>query len=445
MQSRRDHLQAYQFAVERLVRAALVGGRPGGQADAPLRRSGLGVSIGVVIAVLLCGGSLVYGLISPTPSESWRNAGAIIVDQSTGTDYLLLGGELRPTANYASALLATGQDSSVQVVPGAQLKGIAVGPEIGIAGAPSDVPGISSLLPGGWALCSRRDGSVVLDLAPAAAPGPAGQRVYVASTGPNPAEFLVWDSVKYPLTEQAVLPALGFGDQQPSPVDPAWLAALPTGPAVVAPAVAHLGEAGPAVDGAAAPVGTLFGTESGGTVEDYVLLAAGLAPITRTEMALFEVAGRPAAQQISTAAVAAAEPPAPDRSLLTALPDFLSGPEFGPGTQALCVRQTAPGAVSGSQVVMEPAATVAADPAVVLPANSGMLVEPPGQSPYAADPVIYLITDTGERYQVRGSDALDALGYASVPKVIMPLSVLRLIPAGPALDVDQAAQAVTWK
>lgn len=443
MQSRRDHLQAYQFAVERLVRAAVVGSRPG-QSDAPLRRSSLGVSVGIVLAVLLCVGSLVYGLISPTPSQAWREPGSIIVDESTGTDYLLLDGELRPTANYASARLVTGQNSTVQVVPSTQLAGIPVGAEIGIAGAPSDVPAAGSLLRGGWALCARRTGAVVLDLDPATSPGPTGQRVYVTSTDTaDPAEYVVWDSVKYPLTEQTVLPALGFGDQQPSPVDPAWLAALPTGPAVLAPTVPRLGGSGPAVDGATAPVGTLYATEAGGAEEDYILLSDGLAPITRTEAALYAVAGRGTARQVSTAAVAAA-PASADRALLSALPDFLSGPVYGSSAASLCVRQTAPGATSGSQVVEEQASTVAADPAVVLPANSGMLVEPPGQSPYAANPVVYLIADTGRRYLVAGSNALDALGYASAAKVVMPASVLGLIPAGPNLDVGAAAQAVTW-
>jgi type VII secretion protein EccB len=444
VQSRRDHLQAYQFAVDRLVRAAVVGSRPG-QADAPLRRSGLGVSIGIVLSVLLCAGALVFGLISPTPSETWRNPGTVIVDQSTGTNYLLLNGELRPTANYASARLVAGQSATVQVVASAQLKGIPVGPEIGIGGAPSDVPAAASLLPGTWALCTRQNGGVVLDLDPATSPGPTGQRIYVASADTaDPAEYVVWDSTKYPLTEQTVLPAIGFGDQQPSPVDPAWLAALPTGPAVVAPTVPHDGETGPSVDGATAPVGTLYSTEAGSTEEDYILLADGLAPITRTEAALYAVAGHSAARQISTAAVGAAKA-STDRSLLTALPDFLSGPIFGSSSEALCVRQTAPGAASGSQLVEEQAAKVDADPAVVVPANAGLLVEPPGQDPDAPNPIIYLVADNGQRYLLDSSNALSALGYAEAPKVVMPASVIGLIPAGPNLDVNAAAQAVTWQ
>jgi ESX secretion system ATPase EccB len=443
VQTRRDLVQAYQFAVERLVRAAVVGNNT--TSDAPLRRSSLGVSIGVVFAVLFCAGALVFGLISPAPSSAWRDPGAIIVEKETGTSYLLLDGELHPTANYASARLAAGQNSSVQLVSSSQLAGIPVGDTIGISGAPGDLPTGGSLLPGSWALCSRRSGGVVLDLDPAGrtTPAPAGERVFVASTDPvDPAEYLVWDSVKYPLPQQSVLSALGLGDQQPSPVDPVWLAALPTGAPVVPPVVPHLGAAGPRIAGNAAPIGTLFSTAAGDTEEDYVLLFDGLAPITRTEAALFEAAGGATAQQISTAAVAAA-PISANRSLLTALPDFLSGPVFSPGSAALCVRQTAPGSTADSTVVTETASSVTADPPVVLPSASGMLAEPPGQSSLSQNPIVYLITDSGQRYLVDSSQALDALGYTSATKVVMPASVLALIPAGPNLDTDTAAQAVS--
>jgi type VII secretion protein EccB len=449
VQSRRDHLQAYQFAVERIARAAVAGPNEASSAPgAPLRRSGLGVSIGIVLSVLLCGGCLVYGLISPTPSQAWRDPGAIIVEKETGTSYLLLSGELHPTANYASALLVAGQSASVQIVPRAQLAGIPVGGMVGIPGAPEDVPTATSMLPGAWAICSRQNGGVVLDLDPAGRtlPGPSDQRVFVeqssSSGSADQPEYLVWDSVKYPLSQPSVLSALGLGDQQPSPVAPAWLNALPTGAAVVPPTIPHLGAPAPAVDGHGADVGTLYSTGAGTGEEDYILLSDGLAPITRTEEALFEVTGGAQPHQISTAAIAAA-PVSRNRSLLSALPDFLSGPVYNPLGQALCVRQTTPGTAAGSSVVAEAAQTVAADPAVVLPADSGMLVEPPGQSQYAATTIIYLITDSGERYDIDSSSALSALGYASAPKFLMPASVIALIPAGPALDVNAASQAAT--
>jgi type VII secretion protein EccB len=443
VQSRRDHLQAYQFATERLVRA-VVTGRPGA-GDTPLRRSGLGVSIGIVFAVLGCVAALVYGLIAPTPSTAWRQPGAIIVEKETGTRYLLLDGELHPTANYSSALLAAGQNSSVQFVSRAQLAGVPVGDTIGIPGAPDSVPTSSSLLPGSWALCARRDGGVVLDLAPAghAAPGPENERVFVTSTAQSAAaDFVVWDSVKYPVPQQAVLAALGLGDQQPNPVDPAWLAALPTGKAVEPPNVPGLGGAGPVVAGRQSPVGTVYSTTADGVEEDYLLLSDGLAPITRTEAALFELGGGVSVRQVTTAEVAAAHVSG-NRSLLAALPDFLSGPVFSAGDASLCVSQSTPGSAAKSIVETERASVVAADPPVVVPAGSGMLVEPPGQGADTNDPIVYLIADTGERYRIDSTDALGALGFASVGRIEMPTSVLGLVSNGPVLDVGAAVQAAS--
>jgi type VII secretion protein EccB len=447
VQSRRDHLQAYQFAVERLQRAALAGHTAAGAT--PMRRSALGVSIGVVISVLLCGGALVFGLLSPTPSTAWRNPGAIIVDQQTGTRYLLLGGGLHATANYASALLVAGQNASMQSVSSSQLTGMPVGGEIGIPGAPDEVPSGTSLLPGIWALCSKQNGSPVLDLDPSAdtGPGPDRERVFVSSTAasgsPGGSEYLVWDSVKYPLQSVSVLAALGLGDQQPNLVHPVWLAALPTGAAVAAPAVPRLGAPGPSVAGRQATVGTLFATTAGGAQEDYILLSDGLAPISRTEAALFELENFGAPLEIGTAQIAAA-PVSADHALLGAMPDFLAGPVFNAADSSLCVAQATPGSTASSRVVTEQAATVAADRAVVLPAGAGMLVQPPGQSTLTPNPVVYLITDSGERYLVDSTSALDALGYAEVGPIVMPPSVFGLIPSGPNLDVNAAAQAVTW-
>ena len=91
VQSRRDQLQAYKFSVGRLVRAAMAGDV--GTGETPLRRSGLGVTVGVALSVLLCLGAVVFGLISPAPStgrvEVWASRAAIFSSSAGG------GGPLR--------------------------------------------------------------------------------------------------------------------------------------------------------------------------------------------------------------------------------------------------------------------------------------------------------------------------------------------------------------
>jgi type VII secretion protein EccB len=447
VQSRRDHLQAYQFSVGRLVRAVAIG--DAGAGEVPFRRSNLGVQIGVVLGVLLSGGAVVFGLISPAPSTAWRTNGAIVVEKETGTRFLYLNGQLHPTANYASALLVAGQNSAVQYVPRAQLAGVPVGTTVGISGAPDDVPTANSLLPGTWAVCLRQNGKTVLDLDPAGrtAPGPQRQRVFVASTDPaDPAEYVVWNSVKYPLPEQDVLPALGLGNQQPVPADPVWLDQLPTGAPIVPAAISHLGDTGRQVAGQSADIGDLFSTSVGGTNQYYVLLSDGLAPITATEAALFAVDGFATPAQVSPAAIGAV-PTSADHALISRLPDFLSGPVYN-GAAALCTLQSSPGTAASTQLVTESSATIAADPAVVVPNGDGMLVEPPSAqsansgSGAAADD--FLITDNGAQYRIDSTDAQSALGYSSVNAHVLPASVLQLVPAGPTLDTSAAKQAVAW-
>lgn len=439
MQSKRDHLQAYQFSAGRLVRAVAAGDSTA--AEPPFRRANLGVIAGTVLAVLFGGGCVVYGLISPAASSAWRAPGTIIVEKETGTRFLLVNGQLRPTANYTSALLALGQKASVQYVSSSTLSGLPVGAPIGIPGAPDELP--TTLSPGVWSLCLRPDGQTVLDLAPAKPVGTplAGQRALVSSTDQaDPAEFLVVGSVKYPLPAPAVLTALGLGDQQPIPASPAWLDTLPTGPAIAAAPIQGAGAPGPAVAGRASQIGALFSTNADGVLQYYVLLADGLAPITPTEAALFAVAGAAQPTQESPSAIAMA-PLSANRSLLTRLPDLLSGSALGSG--ALCVTQHSPGNAADSGVVVAPAAPTDSAPPVVVPPQKGMLVQPPGGD--LANPAPeFLITDTGEKYPVASGDALSALGYGSATAVVLPQNIINLIPSGPQLDVAAARGGVTW-
>jgi type VII secretion protein EccB len=425
-----------------LVRAVAAG--DAGAGEVPFRRSTLGVQAGTCLGALLAGGAVVFGLISPAASTAWKAGGSIVVEKETGTRYAYLNGALHPTANYASALLISGQNAVVQYVPRAQLAGVPVGGAIGIAGAPDDVPPANALLPGTWAVCLRPGGGAVLDLDPAGrtGAGPQGQRVFVASTAPDdPAEYVVWNSVKYPLPEQDVLPALGLGNQQPLAADPAWLAQLPTGAPVVPATVRGVGGRGRRIAGYTAAVGTLFVTSAGaanqyGANQYYVLLSDGLAPVTATEAALFAVSGSAAPAQLSPAAIAQV-PASADHSLISRLPNFLAGPVYS-GDASLCALQSSPGTATNTRVATEPSATVAADPGVVIPAADGMLVQ---LSPSSGD---FLITDSGRSYRIGSSGAQSALGYGSVGAHPIPAAVLQLVPSGPTLDTGAAKQAVTW-
>ncbi len=471
MQTRRDHIQAYQFSTDRLVHA-LTAGDPG-IGEQPLRRGNFGTVLGLVIALMLGGGAIVYGLISPAPDNSWRSQGSIIVEKETGTRYVLLDAELRPTANYASALLAAGSQPKMHMIAHAALAGIPIGQVTGIAGAPDVLPSASALLPGAWALClsPAGTGDTVLDLAPygRAAPAPR-QPVVVAATGTNGVsgqaigEYVLWGAEKYPVPNASVLAALGLGNDSPIQAAPKWLDLLPTGDALSPVPIPSAGKAGMPVAGQPTRVGQVFQTTAASVDQFYVLRDDGLAPITRTEAALFATRPRPSQPPIRVGPSDIAVVPAShDQSLLNRLPDLLSATPYAPDGARLCALQgsaapTANPNVSNPNVsntaaanptavnptlVTEPDRLLAGTAHVLLPPGTGLLAQTASVSPATRKPDMYLITDAGERFKIDGGTALQALGYGSAPPHTVPDAILALIAAGPVLNVDAAKKAVS--
>src|SRR5215472_3240593 len=106
MQTRRDHVQAYHFAVSRMA-SALTGADPGA-GEAPFRRGTFGLVLGAVLAGLAAAAALVIGFLDPAPAATWKQQQAIVVEKETGTRFIYLGGALHPTLNYTSARLLAG-------------------------------------------------------------------------------------------------------------------------------------------------------------------------------------------------------------------------------------------------------------------------------------------------------------------------------------------------
>jgi type VII secretion protein EccB len=447
MQTRHDRVQAYQFSTGRLV-SAVATGDPG-TGESPFRRASLGVAAGTVIAVLLAAAAVVWGLLHPQTSPAWKQQDAIVVDSATGTSFVYLGGELHPVANYASALLASGGKSSVQLLAASDLKGVPVGATIGIPGAPETLPSASGLLTGGWANCldPASPGSTVLDLAPPANPAalPASERILVAT--PDGAQYIIWGGEKYALRSRSVLVALGLGNAVPVTASTTWLGSLPSGPALAPAAIPDAGRRGPDIGGKTTKIGELFETTAGGVQQYYELRADGLAPISGTELALLLASpGESSPDQVSPSAIAAA-PASADKSLLGGLPDLTVGTVYAPGNVTLCVGQSRSGSGTGT-LFTESAATVSAvaihdGAGVLVPESDGMLVQPPTPGGLVSQAPTYLMTNTGEKYPLTGQNTESALGYGTASAQVLPAGLLDLVPTGPSLSVDAAREAVT--
>ncbi|MEE4418872.1 type VII secretion protein EccB [Streptomyces bugieae] len=431
MQSRRDHVQAYRFSIGRLI-SAVVTGDPG-NGESPTRRADLGAMIGLAVTALLIGGAAVYGLISPGANKSWRKPGSLIVEKETGTRYLFLDGVLRPTRNYASALLATGANPTVHSVPRDALRDVRRGAPIGIPDAPDSVPAPSELLHGAWNLClgGRDEEAQQIDLAPGPDTALGGDR-RILLADPDGAKYVLWKDTKYPVGDFSALVALGLGDREPMKAPAAWLAALPTGTALAPADIPRAGKPGPRVGGRPAKVGQLFRTGQAGASQNLVLRSDGLAPLTRTEAALLQARpGHPAPVEVTTADVAAARG-SHDRTLLSRIPDLLSVAEWRGDRDRLCVRQKAAGTKVEATVVVRDGA-VSPGAGVRVPPGRGMLVAELAPRPGEQMPRRYLITDQGRKYPLSDDATANALGYGRVAPLPVPRKVLDAVPSGPAL------------
>ncbi|MFE6742658.1 type VII secretion protein EccB [Streptomyces tubercidicus] len=439
MQSRRDHVQAYQFATGRLA-SSLASGDPG-TGEAPMRRSGLGAMFGVLVTVLLVGVFAVYGLLKPVQTNTWAHNGALIVEKETGNRYLYTGGQLHPTANYASALLVVGSNAAVQQVARAALADVPRGAPLGIPGAPDDVPRPSALLTGAWADCLRPGKAVgeALDFAPATVHRvPDGTRVLVS--GPDGTRYVVWNGKKYRVGARSSLIALGLDTEQPVRATPAWLDGLPSGTTIAPARVPGAGGAGRTVAGTRAKVGRLFRTVVSGVSHHYVLRTDGVAPITATESALLATEpGEQQPAQVSPGDIAAVQASS-DSTLLHRVPDLLNASgSTADGGAALCLLHSAHGA--HTSVVRETGRAAAPGARVLVPPGHAVLAVPPRNPAEPNMPDPYLITDRGVKYVLAGQ-AVAALGYDGRAARTLPPAVLHQIPTGVKLTRSQARAAV---
>ncbi|MEV5750301.1 type VII secretion protein EccB [Actinoallomurus sp. NPDC052308] len=467
MQSRRDQVHAHMFVMGRIT-SGMLRADPDAP-ESPQGRTNRGVIIGIVIAVLLCGGAFVWGLISPGRSASWQSADSLIVDQETGASYLYVDGRLRPVQNYASARLIGGTKLTAHHVRTKSLDGTPHGQPVGIVGAPDALPSAGGLASGAWAVCSGSGvgGSaapvttLAVGVGDAGGDGAltAGQGLLV--TTPDAHVYLVWQGSRLRLDPKGGAAALGYGGRTPTPVSAAFVDALPAGPDLAAPAVSGLGGAGPSLDGHATRIGQVFRIGVLGSKPRYYQLRQnGLAEVTTTVAAL--ILADPA---VRTKAYGGRTPEA-----ITLAPDALNGrmapdpasagavPETPPRLvdpqpdQHACVR-IQPTAVgprvsvalqdpASLGVVAQAATTSACVPVdrITVPPGGGALVRVLPAAGGTVGGTTYLVTDTGTKYRVASASDLAALGYSTGQVVALPSPLLNMLPTGPDLSAA-AAQA----
>ncbi|WP_210592174.1 type VII secretion protein EccB [Streptomyces sp. GESEQ-35] len=467
MNDKRDQVQAHMFVMGRLT-SGMLRADPDAP-ESPQGRTNRGIAISVLIALIICAGAFVFGLLKPGTKDSWRDPGTLVVNKDNGARYLYLGGRLRPVRNFTSARLLAGEQMKVMTIGGKSLADAPRGTPVGIVGAPDEPPGTGDLAAGPWQVCSgTTTGSTATTVAVGTeAEGPGlkqGQGLLV--TGPDKNNYLVWQGRKLRIDDGSnAQQALGYGAEKPLPVSAALLNSLPAGPDLSPPEVRDLGGAGRELAGRQARIGEVFKVAaSGAQARFYQLREDGLAPLTSTGAALVlgdpetkqkTYAGRSvAARSLGTDVLSenlAGDSKLPD--LAKELPEKPPEPVDVARGQTLCVGiESAADGMRVAVTLSQPrdlgptaqAPTEGLTPAcvtvnrIVVRPGSGALVHAIGASGSEVGNTLYLVTDTGMKYRLPSEDALKALGYTGERARGLPSALLAMLPTGPDLT-QQAA------
>jgi type VII secretion protein EccB len=470
MQSKRDQVQAYFFVVGRLV-SAVVHGRPDMLAQ-PNKRLNTGTFLGVILGAVLMGVFGIIGLFVPGGNVTWRQPGAIVMNEDTGARYVFLEDQLRPVLNYSSARLAAGKNGgTVHKVSQKSLSGTPVGQPIGIPGAPDALPNANALDNGPWTVCAQPAGTGPQATGPTATLL-IGQSFEMAVTGsrallvraPDETIFLIWQGKRHRIPGRAEATALGYGGVDPTDVTAAWLNPIPQGRDFEVRRTPDTGAPGPEIDGGPSVVGQIYLVRNPAIGADqlYLVRADGLAPLSPTVAALLLAA--PFTRDAY--AGAAVTPIEVGPGALSEAPSSEDGPDLVGGLPQMPPEVVVPGQDDAACVAFFPvgkgemrvvtgfvpaavhkeAMPVARHDAgatadrVLFPAGGGVLVREQ-QSPEAALNAVYLVTETGMKYPLADSGVVEALGYSEQSAVAMSGEMLALLPSGPVLSVEGALRA----
>src|SRR5690348_10218739 len=144
----RAQVNGYRFLIRRLEHALIRGDSR--MIHDPMRGQMRALFVGVVIAVLISGASGVLAFFKPTPNFG---DSTIMLSKSNGEMLVRIGDRLHPALNLASARLISGKNDPPKQVDDKFLNTVALGPAVGIVGAPSSIDGGDDMTMSSWTVC----------------------------------------------------------------------------------------------------------------------------------------------------------------------------------------------------------------------------------------------------------------------------------------------------
>ncbi|PFG32800.1 type VII secretion protein EccB [Sanguibacter antarcticus] len=445
MASKKELVEAQAFSRRRLL-TAFVSGAPGGrelEPTKPLRA----VVAGVALSVLLVLGSLGFGLLKPGLPTGWDD-GSLVLTQGSGTRFVALEGTLYPVTNTTSArLLIPSDEFTVVEVPADTIAEVPRGAQVGIAGAPDELPARENLVADGWVSCTADGDAIRTEVTPGSAGATASESSAVVTSGKQ--TYVLHGAYRYlvaPGQSTAILRALGLESAEIVAVPGLWLNTFTPGSALEP---LTLRGAGAPLDGPLETVGAVVGSvlvvaETGGTPKRYVVTTDDeLAPLTEVAFQLYQLGSGSALAGPITVTSAEIR----DLETTTALAPQTWPVEPSPALAdgaPLCVTldgSASPAASGRLADAPEDAAPSRSGLEVVVAPARGALVRGTGdQVPDRG--TVQLLDGSGTTFAVPDSstEVLAQLGYTTADIVPVPQAWLSLFPAGPELTVEAASQ-----
>ncbi|MFD5318815.1 type VII secretion protein EccB [Streptomyces sp. NPDC127098] len=458
MATTREQAEAHAYANRRMS-TSLLRGEDEARLD-PRRRLNRALGASLAVGVLVIAGFGIAGWLGGGRGPALPTDGAVVVGAG-GDSYVVVDGVAYPALNLASALLAGG--GRLTEVRQATLDEAPRGLPVGIPGAPDALPDAGELRDGAWTLCATpaETGEEPVDTAlyvavPRVPTGDAegGGATLLVETEDD-ALWLLAEGRRYAV-EPGVRDLLGL-PRRPVRLPSEVVATVPEGPAITVPEPEPRAGDEPSVElPFEAVVGDVAHTDDEGVARRYFLVRPdGLAPVSELVHTL--LVPEPGTDHAISFADAAAAPRTGGEPGDPAWPEEVPEALAPERNQPVCV-STPPGSVPGDvpwratvhlpPTMPEPEGTppvAALDGGrlglldrIYLPAGSGAVVR--AATSGGAGGTHTLVTDGGTAYPFASPDAVERLGYDPDAAPSMPTAYVALLPAGPVLDPEAAAE-----
>ena len=474
----RAQVNGHRFLIRRLEHALIRGDSR--MIHDPMRGQTRALLVGMVAATLIAGGTGVLAFFKPTPNFG---DATIILSKSNGELFVRIGDRLHPALNLASARLIAGKSDPPKEVDDKFLNTLALGPAVGIVGAPGSIHGADDPSMSSWTVCDSTQLPSIT--APVGAPtmettvlandpvlsddiqAASSQQMILTTAGDT--TFLIYNGVRAAINpaDPILSHALRLSDSEVRPVSPGLLNSFPQVEPILPITIEGAGEP-TAYLPATYRVGSILETTDSSGQQLYVALREGLQLISPATADIIRY-GDPQSSMAS-------EPATISPALLSAVPIVHSlrvdhyptaTPRFvhadpdsvvcmswqrassaADATSRLLVGHRLPLPEYARQVTL--ATADGSGPgldSVYLKPGTGAYVQATGDEPGSrAKGQLFYVSDVGLRFHIQDVPTATALGLTGTKEpggtaetlLSAPWPVLSLLPSGPELS-QQAA------